>query len=149
MVIRIIIALAVRSDWEIEQTDVVGAYLNSKLKYDIFMHQLKGFEVPGKEHSILHLKRVIYGLKQSGREWYDNLKNTLTSMGFARCHVEHAVFHHYDQDAVILAVDVNDITIAGDSKRGVKRFKEQLGARYKIKDMGDLNWLLGLEVTRD
>ena len=59
------------------------------------------------------------------------------------------VFHRYDQDAVILAVDVDDITIAGDSKRGVKRFKEQLGMRYKIKDMGDLNWLLGLEVTRD
>ena len=68
-VIQIIVALAVRSDWEIEQTDVVGAYLNAKLKDDIFMHQLKGFEVLGKECSVLHLKRAIYGLKQSGREW--------------------------------------------------------------------------------
>ena len=39
--------------------------------------------------------------------------------------------------------------ISRDSKRGVKRFKEQLRVWYKIKDMGDLNWLLGLEVTRD
>ena len=59
------------------------------------------------------------------------------------------VFHCYDQDTVILAVNINDIMITGDSKRGMKRFKEQLGARYKIKDMGNLNWLLGLEVTRD
>ena len=81
--IRIIIALAVRSDWEIEQTDVVGAYPNSKLKDDIFMHQPKGFEVPGKERSVLHLKRAIYGLKQSGHKWYDDLRDTLTSMGFA------------------------------------------------------------------
>ena len=113
------------------------------------MRQPKGFEVPGKECSVLHLKRAIYGLKQSGCEWYDDLKNTLMSMGFTHCCVEHAVFHRYDQDAVILAVDVDDITIAGDSKRGVKRFKEQLGVRYKSKDMGDLNWLLGLEVSRD
>ena len=81
--IRIIVALAVRSDWEIEQTDVVGAYLNAKLKDDIFMRQPKGFKVPGKECSILHLKRAIYGLKQSGHEWYDDLRDTLTSMGFA------------------------------------------------------------------
>ena len=112
--IWIIIALAVRSDWEI---DVVGAYLNAKLKDDIFICQLKGFEVPGKECSVLHLKRAIYRLKQSGHEWYDDLKDTLISMGFA-CHVENAVVHHYDQDTVIiLAVDVDDITIAGDSKR--------------------------------
>ena len=148
-VIWIIIALAVRSDWEIEQTDVVGAYLNAKLKDDIFMHQLKGFKVLGKEHSILHLKRAIYGLKQSGCEWYDDLKDTLTSMGFAWCHVEHVVFHCYDQDTVILAININDIMITGDSKRGVKKFKDQLGTQYKIKDMGNLNWLLGLEVTRD
>ena len=56
--------------------------------------------------------------------------------------VKHAVFHHYDQDAVILAVDIDDIMIAGDSKRGVKRFKDQLGMQYKIKDMGDLNGCL-------
>ena len=132
-----------------EQTDVVGAYLNAKLKDDIFMHQPKGFEVPGKEHSVLHLKRVIYGLKQSGRKWYDELKRTLLSIGFTRCRIAHAVFYHYDQDAIVLAVDVDDITITGDSKRGIKWFKEQLSVRYKIKDLGDLNWLLGLEVTRD
>ena len=70
--IRIIAALAVRSDWEIEQTDVVGAYLNAKLKEDIYMHQPKGFETLGREHAVLHLKRAIYRLKQSGHEWYDD-----------------------------------------------------------------------------
>ena len=147
--IQIIATLAVRSDWEIEQTDVVGVYLNAKLKDDIFMCQPKGFKVPGKERSVLCLKRVIYGLKQSGHEWYNELKCTLLSIGFTRCHVEHAVFYRYDQDAIVLAVDVDDITITGDSKRGIKRFKEQLSTQYKIKDLGDLNWLLGLEVTRD
>ena len=128
---------------------MVGAYLNAKLKDDIFMRQPKGFKVPGKERSVLRLKRAIYGLKQSGHEWYDELKHTLLSIGFTRCHVEHAVFYRYDQDAIVLAVDVDDIMITGDSKRGIKRFKEQLSVRYMIKDLGDLNWLLGLEVTRD
>ena len=50
---------------------------------------------------------------------------------------------------MILAVDVDDITIASNSKVGIHRFKDRLGTHYKIKDLGSLNWLLGLEVTRD
>ena len=74
---------------------------------------------------------------------------TLTSVGFKQCQVEHAVFYRFDEDATILAVDVNDITIAGNSPRVVKRFKEDLGSRYGIKDMGNLQWLLGIGIKRN
>ena len=66
-----------------------------------------------------------------------------------QCRVEHAVFYRFDQDATILAVDVDDITIAGNSRRAVQRFKDQLSSRYGIKDMGNLCWLLGIGIDRD
>ena len=74
---------------------------------------------------------------------------TLTTIGFKRCRVEHAVFYRFDQDTTILAVDVDDITIAGNSRRAVQRFKDQLSSRYGIKDMGNLCWLLGICIDRD
>ena len=46
-------------------------------------------------------------------------------------------------------MDVDDITIAGNSPKAVKRFKEELGSRYGIKDMGNLRWLLGIGIERD
>ena len=49
----------------------------------------------------------------------------------------------------ILAVDVDDITIAGNSPKAVKRLKEDLGSRYGIKDMGNLWWLLGIGIERN
>jgi hypothetical protein len=147
--IRIVVALAVRNDWEIEQTDVDAAYLNAKLKENIYMRQPKDFEITERKGAVLHLKKAIYGLKQSGREWYETLSESLKSIGFSRCQVEHGVFHRYDCDATVLAVDVDDITIAANSREAVRRFKQELRAHYKIKDMGDLNWLLGLEVTRN
>ena len=48
--------------------------------------------------------------------------DTLTSVGFKQCLVEHAVFYRFDEDAMILAVDVDDIIIAGNSPKAVKRF---------------------------
>jgi hypothetical protein len=147
--IRIIAAIAARNDWELEQTDVDAAYLNATLKDRIYMRQPKGYETSGHEDKVILLKRAIYGLRQSGREWYDDLMDTLTKAGFRRCKVEHAVFTRFDSDAVILAVDVDDITIAGNSRRAVKRFKHELASRYGIKDMGNLQWLLGIEVERD
>ena len=56
MAIRIIAAIAVRNDWELEQTDIDVAYLNASLKENIYMRQLKGFEVPGQEDKVIHLK---------------------------------------------------------------------------------------------
>ena len=53
------------------------------------------------------------------------------------------MFYRFNEDAMILAVDVADITITGNSPKAVKRFKEDLGSRYGIKDMGNLQWLLG------
>ena len=49
----------------------------------------------------------------------------------------------------ILAIDVDDITIAGNSPRAIKWFKDNLSSRYGIKDMGILRWLLGIGIERD
>ena len=46
-------------------------------------------------------------------------------------------------------MDVDDITISGNSRRAVQRFKDQLSSHYGIKDMGNLCWLLGIGIDRD
>jgi Reverse transcriptase (RNA-dependent DNA polymerase) len=113
------------------------------------MCQAKGYEAPGKEHHVCRLNRATYGLKQSGREWYDMFCKIMYQFDFTRCEAEHAVFHRYaDHDALIVAVDVNDLTMAGSSKGTIRRFKDELHTVLKIKDLGDLSWLLGIEVKR-
>ena len=41
--ICVIFAVAVAEDWEIQQMDVKGAYLNGKLKEDIYTDQPQGY----------------------------------------------------------------------------------------------------------
>ena len=80
--VRVIATIAVRNDWELEQTDVDTAYLNTSLKEDIYMGQHRGFGAPSKEDKVFHPKRAIYSLRQSGREWYKDLMGMLTTIGF-------------------------------------------------------------------
>jgi len=90
---------------------------------------------------------VLYGLKQAGRKWYFHFYETMLELGFAHFQTKHAVFYHFkDEDALIVAVDVDDLTMAGNMHQVISTLKEQLSRKFKIKDLGELCWLLGIEV---
>ena len=66
-----LLALAVTKDWEIQQMDVKGAYLNGTIKEQIYMKQPEGYD-DGTGH-ICHLIKSLYGLKQTGHKWNNEL----------------------------------------------------------------------------
>ena len=49
---------------------------------------------------------------------------------------------------MILLVYVDDVFIAYNDKTKVDRFKVMLDDKFKLKDLGDLKYFLGLEVAR-
>jgi hypothetical protein len=61
--IRLLLALAVSYDLEVEQMDMKTTFLHGELKEEIFMKQPKGFVVEGREDMVCLLKRSLYGLK--------------------------------------------------------------------------------------
>src|SRR5882724_838993 len=71
-------------------------------------------------------------------------------LGFTHCQSEHAIFYKYrDEYTLIMAVDVDNLTMARSSKQMILCFKDSLCKTLHIKDMGELHWLLGIEVKRD
>jgi len=77
--IRIILSIAVHLNWEVKQLDINNAFLNGYLKETVFMHQPEGFVHSTKSEHVCKLSKTIYGLKQTRRVWFDNLKNALVS----------------------------------------------------------------------
>src|SRR5205814_4200572 len=63
--------------WRHAQLDVKSAYLYGNLKETVYMKQPKGFIKKGEEKKVCLLKKTIYGLHQSGREWNNELDNVL------------------------------------------------------------------------
>jgi hypothetical protein len=150
--IRTVLALAAREDWEIEQRYIKSAYLNGELNEDevIYMRQPPGYAVPGSEHLVWLLLKPIYGVKQAGSCWYQKLCRNLKAIGFERCEVDHAVSYRLNRAGrVILVVHVDDITSAAQSKGILIEIKEKLRDTLELTDLGDVHWLLGIEVKRD
>jgi hypothetical protein len=95
---RMVLAIAAQLDLEIHQIDVVSAYLNGELDDGeiIYMKEPPGFAESESGDGggwLLRLLRPLYGLKQSGRKWYEKFSRIMTEeLGFTRCDIDQGVF---------------------------------------------------------
>jgi hypothetical protein len=149
-----ILALANRLDMELQQFDVKAVYLNGELTGDevLFMHHPLGYNQGGTGCMVLRLQKVLYGLKQAGRRWYQTLVRMLTDLGFTQCSVDQAVFHKVVPKSgqhIIVVVHVDDFTVAADSMALIDAFSTGLRKHVELTDLGELHWMLGLEVKHN
>ena len=145
--IRTLLAIAAAEGYTVQQMDVKTAFLNGELEEEIYMQQPEGTAKPGQKHMVWRLHRALYGLKQAPRVWYRRLDQQLVEMGFERCDADYSVYVHHGQH-VILVVYVDDLVITGPDKP-VFATKTKLASVFDMTDLGDVHWLLGMEIRRD
>jgi len=150
---RTILAIAARLDLELHQIDIKGAYLNGELTPQevIYMRQPPGFAYPNSTGQVFQLIKTIYGLKQSGRRWYQKFTDICEKhLRLTRCSVDQSVFYRREGDFIIvIAVHVDDCTIAASNMSLVEEVKRVLGEHVEVSDLGESHWLLGIEIRRD
>jgi Reverse transcriptase (RNA-dependent DNA polymerase) len=148
--------LAMTAEWgmTVHQMDVKTAFLNGTLtNVEIYMEQPEGYQVDEKDKCCL-LKKSLYGLKQSPREWNSVLNTYLIGRGFTRCNEEMCMYTKADKMGkivLILGVFVDDIFI-GCLKNYMDLLKSEKAAlcrRFEMDDQGELDWLLGIQVKND
>jgi hypothetical protein len=142
------LAIAAECDWEVHQMAIKVAYLNGRLEEDIFMKLLPGFDI--SEGMVLKLIKAVYGTKQGGWVWYEDIRQTLREMGYECIETDHVVFIRQKNGALsIIILYINDITMAGDDLDVILQDKKVLQQRYQMTDLGEISWILGIHVTRD
>ena len=83
-----LISLAVLKGLDMRLMDVVTTYLYGSLDANVYMKIPEGFTLPeamnSKPRSMysIKLQRSLYGLKQSGRTWYNRLSRYLFKEGY-------------------------------------------------------------------
>jgi len=102
-----------------------------------------------KPNQVCCLKKSLYGLKQASRKWCAKLTGSLLNNGFIQSSSDHSLFmKEVGFSFMALLVYVDDIILAGNNVNHMNEVKHFLNENFRIKDLGQLSFFLGLEVTR-
>ena len=126
--------------------DVVTAFLNGELDEEIFMEVPAGFRDPNRPNLVCRLLKALYGLKQAPRQWYakihrflTNVLNFISSSAYEPC-----LYVFYDGHLLLIIIlYVDDLLIAGNSRKEISRVKGELMKVFKMKDLVDVKEFLG------
>ena len=147
--LRSFLAICSALSLEAFQHDVPQAFLGTSLEEEIYMDQIEGFE-DGTNKKCL-LKKTLYGLKQSPREFNKLVDSFLKENGFNQSYQDTCVYLKKDGSKVIyFLLYVDDCLIAGNDQEFTSQFQEQYKQRFKITEpTTPASWFLGLHIQKN
>ncbi|GMF22868.1 unnamed protein product [Phytophthora fragariaefolia] len=118
--VLLVLLLALLLGLDCQHIDFVTAFLNGVLEgVEIYMEQPEGYD--DGSGRVCKLLKGLYGLKQASRIWNNTLHTHLVELEFRKCTFDAGV--------------------------DVKKVVEALGKKYKIKNLGRVKYLLGMEIN--
>ncbi|XP_048503202.2 uncharacterized mitochondrial protein AtMg00810-like [Beta vulgaris subsp. vulgaris] len=80
--------------------------------------------------------------------WFARLNEELKLLGYEQSKNDYSLFLKKTLDHIIIvAIYVDDIIVTGSDEAGITHFKEHLHSTFSIKDLGLLNYFLGIEIS--
>ena len=153
--IRTFMALVATLRLHTHQYDIETAYLFSDLAETVYCLPPKGYERRNKEGRLLvwKLRKSLYGLRQSGRNWFLTLAAWLRDYGLTQSQADPGLFFALDKNTgqlnAVLLVYVDDLMLGAESLEWIARFQDAMSRRFTVKDIGEVCWALGVHVHRD
>ncbi|KAL4023389.1 hypothetical protein IC575_017141 [Cucumis melo] len=126
--------------------DVKNAFLNGTLSEEVYMKPPPGTTPPPQK--VCLLRRALYGLKQAPRAWFATFSSTITQLGFTSSSHDSSLFtRQTSRGIVLLLLYVDDMIITGDNPHAISDLQCYLGKHFEMKDLGNLSYFLGLEIS--
>ncbi len=145
--LRTLIAVANSNNLHLHHLDVETAFLYGECKEELYLQAPEGVDVPAGH--ALRLQKTIYGLKQAGHEWNVKLDKTFAALGFTRSKADNCLYgKRAEAGHIFVTCYVDDLVLACRSAEQAETVRQELNAHFKTKDLGPLNFCLGLRVKR-
>ncbi|MBW0522322.1 hypothetical protein O181_062037 [Austropuccinia psidii MF-1] len=114
------------------QFDIETAFLHGKMDANVYVKQVKGFKVAGKEGRVWGLNKSLYGSKQAPRMWQAKLVEVLGSLGMRPTRADDSLYSNQDR-SLFLHVHVDDGFLIGKWENEILSFLNRLNAILKLK----------------
>ena len=150
--IRILMSLAISNNYQLKQMDIKTAYLNAPIEEDVVIKQPEGFELMDEigKPFVCKLKKNLYCLKQSGRNWFLTLKTFLITLSFVNSFRDKGFFIKKQDEKIVgfLCLWADDLIVGGISENFCDWFQAEVPKKFKISDYSALTWFLGMKIER-
>src|SRR5579859_4211322 len=121
----------------------LSAFLASKLEEKIYMEFPDEFKNGDK---VGLLGKSIYGLKQLARYFNRRFHHPLLRLGFVQMITDPCVYINVDT-GIVIASWVDDILLFSASIDTINTVKKVLAEKFSMKDVGELAYFLGIQVS--
>ena len=128
--------------------DVKTVFLRGELEETVYMLHQEGFTQHGYEHLVCKLKKSLYRLKQSPRQWYKRFDSYMIPISYKRCEYDCCVYVK-SRPSIFLLLYVDDMLIAVKSISDVNKLKILLRREFDMKDLGAVKKIIGMKIRRD
>jgi len=105
----------------------------------------------GSGQKFWRLRKALYGLKQAGRQWKKHLHQVMTKLSFT-CAIANNYFYvlwKHGKIILMVLIYINDMAITEKEISGIVLFKQNLSKDFKITDLGEMKFILGIQITQD
>ena len=150
--LRVMLAYAANAGLHLRQLDVNTAFLYGHLEEELYLQQPEGFEKLATDGSrlVCRLSKAIYGLKQAGRIWWQQIDAYLKTCGFESSSSDPCIYTRRAKgDIMIIAIYVDDLILASSTTSALDKMESTLRMRYSMKASCDLSYILGIKVQHD
>jgi hypothetical protein len=151
--LRILLSLGASLGLEIDQCDVVTAFLIPSLdpSEQIHMHYPDGYISPTDSPTTgcLLLLKSLYGLKQAPRIWNIEIDSFLKSLRFHPTDADPCVYSRRESTSsfTFIGLYVDDLILVG-TRLILDSIKPILNEKFGITDLGPIKYCLGFEIIR-
>jgi len=166
--VNLVLTIIAGFDFEAECLDVCSAFLGSTLEegYEVYLRMPQGvdFDVTkgevilervkelvekNRQSWAVHLKKSIYGLKQSPWQWYKTVTNYLSGLGFVSTSFDPGLLYYRSGSLLmVIVLFVDDLLLASSSSKLLRQVKSRFCGHFKVTESGDLSSYIALKIKQ-
>ncbi|GKC24294.1 retrovirus-related pol polyprotein from transposon TNT 1-94 [Tanacetum coccineum] len=139
-----------KKDEHVYQMDVKSAFLNGKIKEEVYVKQPPDFKSSEFPDYVYKLDKALYGLKQAPRVWYETLSTFLIQNKFTMGRIDNTLFIYKSKgDILLVQVYVYDIIFGLTSYKLCKQFEKLMTKKFEMSMIGELTYFLRQQIKQD
>ena len=143
---RLFLIIVTLENLKCHQVNVNNVFTKSFLQKIIYMTSSSNVDLSLEQ--TLFIRRNLYELRQTTRDWHKRCVKKLKKFDFEQCVVDFCMLRYKKRD-IYLLVYVDDIAIVARTLDQIQWFKNEFNKIFKIKNLKKMKKILDIKITRN